>query len=68
MAAATPPARGRLTIPHAIRERDVRSLKTLLRKPSRPVSIADMKAAVRTHARSRTLIDSPVAVGMSLLS
>lgn len=28
---------------------DVRSLKGLLRKPARPVSIADMKAAIRAR-------------------
>ena len=32
---------------------DVRSLKGLLRKPSRPVSIADMKAAIRARGAGK---------------
>jgi AbrB family looped-hinge helix DNA binding protein len=32
---------------------DVRSLKGLLRKPSKPVSVDDMNAAVRTRGASR---------------
>ena len=32
---------------------DVRSLKGLLRKPSTPVSVADMKAAVRARGAGR---------------